>query len=108
MITSPDFTDYTSVEDGTYGDQFSTLYVPSVQTYSIYFDMASDKLQPLQLRQAIMYAMNREEISDGTFNGWGSLYYSMHGISYQDPVSYTHLGMRLQNRPSQVIPDIRQ
>ena len=52
---------------------FSTLYVPSVQTYSIYFDMASEKLQPLQLRQAIMYAMNREEISDGTFNGWGSI-----------------------------------
>lgn len=88
MITSPDFTDYTSVEDGAYGDQFSTLYVPSVQTYSIYFDMASEKLQPLQLRQAIMYAMNREEISDGTFNGWGSLCYSMHGISYQDLTVY--------------------
>lgn len=59
MITSPDFTDYTSVEDGAYGDQFSTLYVPSVQTYSIYFDMASEKLQPLQLRQAI-YVCNEQ------------------------------------------------
>lgn len=88
VLMSPDFQSYTDVLDGKYGDMLVADAVDGNLLYSVYLNMNSEKLQDFRVRQAIMYALDREGISDGVFNGWGSPAYRVLGLTYAGMTTY--------------------
>lgn len=88
VLMSPDFQTYTDVVDGVYGDQFTGEQSDGNLLYCVYLNMASEKTQDIRVRQAIMYALDRGAISDGAFNGWGSLAYRILGLTYSGMTDY--------------------
>ena len=88
VLMSPDFQSYTDVVDGKYGDTLAATAADGNLLYSIYLNMNSEKLQDFRVRQAIMYALDRKGISDGVFNGWGSLAYRVLGLTYAGMTNY--------------------
>jgi peptide/nickel transport system substrate-binding protein len=50
--------------------------------------MNQEKFQDFRVRQAIMYAIDRNAISEGTFNGFGELSYRILGNTYAGMTTY--------------------
>lgn len=88
VLMSPDYQSYQDVANGTYGDTLVADVTDGNLMYSIYLNMASEKLQDYRVRQAIMYALDRKGLSDAVFDGWGSLSYRVLGLTYSGMIDY--------------------
>ncbi|MCI9658572.1 MAG: ABC transporter substrate-binding protein [Lachnospiraceae bacterium] len=88
VLMSPDFQSYQDVINGNYGEQFTAEESNGNLLYCVYLNMASEKTQDKRVREAIMYALDRKAISDGAFNGWGSLAYRVLGLTYAGMTDY--------------------
>lgn len=88
VVTTPDYTSYKQAESGEMGDNFSTMYSAGNLLYCIYLNMNQEKFQDFRVRQAIMYAIDRNAISEGTFNGFGELSYRILGNTYAGMTTY--------------------
>lgn len=87
VIMSPDYQNYQDVVDGKY-ENLKAESATGNMLFSIYFNMNSDKLQDYRVRQAIALCLDRKAISDGTFNGSGTLSYRILGATYEGLTTY--------------------
>lgn len=88
VVMSPDFQTYTDIVGGNYGDMFTAEESVGNMLYCVYLNMNSEKLQDFRVRQAIMYALNREDIGNGTFDGAGKQAYRILGATYDGMTDY--------------------
>jgi peptide/nickel transport system substrate-binding protein len=88
VITDPGWIEVDTVLKGTYGDKIDVLRIPGITAAQLGFNLKrafADK----RIREAICYAINRETVAKGAYEGIAELLNSIVSKSYEGVKDYT-------------------
>lgn len=88
IVDTPDWSSVSSVMNGNYEGKIKFTGTTDLYLHHLWFNCSQDSpFKDIRVRQAVMYAVDRESLIYGAFEGLGEIAYTMESVTMGDVIS---------------------
>lgn len=88
IVDTPDWSSVSSVMNGNYEGKIKFTGTTDLYLHHLWFNCSQDSpFKDIKVRQAVMYAVDRESLIYGAFEGLGEIAYTMESVTMGDVIS---------------------
>lgn len=88
IVDTPDWSSVSSVMNGNYEGKIKFTETTDLYLHHLWFNCSQDSpFKDIRVRQAVMYAVDRESLIYGAFEGLGETAYTMESVTMGDVIS---------------------